>query len=87
MYEYDSRHVDVLMKDFGLEQGNSVQTPATHDVTEGEPEPLHQVQHSKYKLQDVCTLVKIEKNKQTTRTRKAKEGKPDATEPYQVEEA
>ena len=37
------RHVDVLVKDLGLEQGNSVQPPAMHDVTEGEPEPLDQV--------------------------------------------
>ena len=36
--------------DLGLEQGNSVQTP-THDVTEEEPEPLAQVQHSRYRLQ------------------------------------
>ena len=34
VYKHDPRHVDVLVKDFGLEQGNSVQTSATHDVTE-----------------------------------------------------
>ena len=40
-----------LVKDLGLEHGNSVQT-ATHDVTEEEePEPLSQVQHSKYRSQ------------------------------------
>ena len=36
-----SRHVDVLVKDLGLDNGNSVQTPATSDVTEEEEsEPL-----------------------------------------------
>ena len=52
MYQHDPRHVDVLVKDLGLEHGNSVQTPATHDATdEEEPEPLDQVQHSKYMSQ------------------------------------
>ena len=48
MYQHGPRHVDVLLKDFGLEQGNSVQTPARHDVTEEEPEPLDQVQHGRF---------------------------------------
>ena len=30
-YLHDLRHVDVLVKDLGLEHGNSVQTPAVHD--------------------------------------------------------
>ena len=52
VYQHDPRHVDVLVKDLGLEHGNSVQTPATHDATEEEePEPLSQVQHSKYRSQ------------------------------------
>ena len=41
--------VDVLVKDLGLEDGNSVQTPATDDATEEEPELLDQIQHSKYR--------------------------------------
>ena len=42
----------MLVKDLGLEHGNSVQTPATHNATEeAEPEPLSQVQHSKYRSQ------------------------------------
>ena len=32
--QHDPRHVDVLVKDLGLEYGNSVQTPASIDVTE-----------------------------------------------------
>ena len=48
VYLHNPRHIDVLVKDLGLEQGNSVQTPATHDVTEEELEPLDQAQHSKY---------------------------------------
>ena len=51
MYQHDPTHVDVLVKDLGLEHGNSVQTPATRDVTEEEPEPSDQVQHSKYRSQ------------------------------------
>ena len=47
--------VDVLVKDFGLEEGNYVQTPATHDVTEEELGPLDQVQHSKCRSQ-VCKM-------------------------------
>ena len=43
----------MLVKDLGLEfeRGNSVQTSATHDATEEEPEPLNQVQHSQYRSQ------------------------------------
>ena len=52
VYQHDPKHVDVLVKDLGLEHGNSVQTPATHDATgEEEPEPLSQVQHSKHSSQ------------------------------------
>ena len=51
MYQHDPRHVDVLVKDLGLEQGNSVQTPAVYDVTDEEPEPLDQVRHSEYRSQ------------------------------------
>ena len=57
MYQHDSRHVDVLVKDLGLGHGNSVQTPATPEVTEEEkPEPLSQVQHHKYRSQVVRCL-------------------------------
>ena len=49
VYQHDPRRVGVVAKDLGLEHGNSVQTPATHDVTEEEPAPLDQVQHSRYK--------------------------------------
>ena len=52
VYQYDLRHVDVLVKDLGLEHGNSVQTPATPDVMEEEEsEPLSQVQHQQYRSQ------------------------------------
>ena len=39
VYQQDARHIDVLVKDLGLERGNSVRTPAIHDVTHKEPEP------------------------------------------------
>ena len=46
VYQHDPKHVDVLVKDLGLEDGNSVQTPAAHYVMkEEESEPLSQVQH------------------------------------------
>ena len=52
MYQHDPRNIDVLVKDLGLENGNSVQTPATPEVAEEEkPEPLSQVQHHKYRSQ------------------------------------
>ena len=51
MYQHDPRHVDVLVKDLGLEQGSSVHTPVTHDATEEELESLHQVQHSRDRSQ------------------------------------
>ena len=50
MYQHDPRHVNVLVKDLGLEQGNSVQT-TTRDATSEEPEPSDQVQHSRYRSQ------------------------------------
>ena len=52
VYKHDPRHVDVLVKDLGLEHGNSVQTPATPDVMEEEEsEPLSQVQHQQHRSQ------------------------------------
>ena len=52
VYQHDPRHVDVLVKDFGLEHRNSVQTPATPDVMEeGESEPSSQVQHQQNRSQ------------------------------------
>ena len=42
---------DVLVKDFELEHGNSVQPPVDHDVTHEEPEPLDHTQHSNYMSQ------------------------------------
>ena len=39
VYQHDPRHVDVLVKDLGLDHGNSVQTRAVHDVIDEEPEP------------------------------------------------
>ena len=52
VYQHDPRHVDVLVKDLGLEHCNSVQTRATPDVMEEEEsEPLSQVQHQQYRSQ------------------------------------
>ena len=52
VYQHDPRHVEVLVKDLGLEHGNSVQTAAAPDAAEEkEPEPLSQDQHHKYRSQ------------------------------------
>ena len=59
MYQHDPRHVDVLVKDLGLEHGNSVQTPAAPGVLEEEEsEPLSQDQHHRYRsLVDRCLFL------------------------------
>ena len=50
MYQHDPRHVDVLVKDLGLEHGNSVQTPAAPNAMEEEKsEPLSQDQHHRHR--------------------------------------
>ena len=41
----------MLVKKVEPERGNSVNTPATHGVTDSETEPLDQAQHSKYSSQ------------------------------------
>ena len=57
VYQHDPRHVDVLVEDFGLEHGNSVQTPAAPDAAEEEePGPLSQDQHHKYRSQVATCL-------------------------------
>ena len=52
VYPHDPRHIDVLVKELGLENGNTVQTPAAPNATEEEKsEPLSQIQHHKYRSQ------------------------------------
>ena len=52
VHQHDPRHVDVLVKDFGFEHGNSVLTPATPDLVEEEvSEPLCQDRHQQYRSQ------------------------------------
>ena len=55
MHQHDPRRVDVFVKDFGLEQGNSVQTSPTHDVTERRagadgPSSTQQIQVARCKM-------------------------------------
>ena len=69
---------------------DSVQTPATHDVTEEEPEPLDQVQHSKYRSSSCKMFVPQSRSSGHNVHRErvmSQDVKPHATEPYQVEEA
>ena len=50
--QHDPRHVDVLVKELGLENGNTVQTPAAPMAAEEEEsELLDQVQYHRYRSQ------------------------------------
>ena len=52
VYQHDPRHVDVLVKELGLENGNTVQTPAAPVAAEEEEsEVLSQTQHHRYRSQ------------------------------------
>ena len=52
VYQHDPRHIDVLVRELGLENGNTVQTPAPPSpAEEEESEPLSQNQHHKYRSQ------------------------------------
>ena len=51
VYRHDPGMSDVLVKDLRLERGTSVQTPAVHDATDDEPEPLNQTPSSNYRSQ------------------------------------
>ena len=86
---HDPRHVDVLMKDLVLEHGNSVQTPAKHEMTEEVPELLDQVQHSKYTSQVArCLFISQDRADITFIVNVVcqRMSKPHATEPCQVVE-
>ena len=63
VYQHDPRHVDVLVKDLGLQHDNSVQTPATPDVTDEESQNHRDkisITSTDHVLPDVCSSVKIE---------------------------
>ena len=90
VYQHDPRHIDVLVKDLGLENSNSVQTPATPEVTEEEkPEPLSQVQHHKYRSQVArCLFFSQDRADNIHRERVVPEDvKSHSAESCQVEEA
>ena len=46
---YQPKHADVLVKDLGLEHGNSLRAPAVHDAIYDERGPLNQSQSSNYR--------------------------------------
>ena len=57
MYQHDPRHIDVLVKELGLENGNTVLTPAAPNTTEDEEsEALSQSQHHRNRSQDARCL-------------------------------
>ena len=85
-----SRHVDELVKDLGIEHGNSVQTQATPDVTEEEElEPLSQVQHHRYRSQDArCLFLSQDRVDNIHRERAVpKDVESQSAEPCQAEKA
>ena len=91
VYQHDPRHVDVLVKDLGLEHGNSVQTPATPDVTEEEEsEPLSQDQHHRSQVTSRQMLVPQSRSSRHNIHRERvvpKDVESQSTEPCQAEEA
>ena len=59
--QHDPRHVDVLVKELGLENGNTVQTPAAPMAAEEEEsELLDQVQYHRYRSQVARCLFLIQ---------------------------
>ena len=88
MHQHDARHVDVLVKDVGLERGNSVQPPAVHDVTHEEPEPVDQMQSSKNRSQ-VARCLFCTQDRAVTFIRNElchRMSTPHTAEPYKVEQ-
>ena len=80
----------MLVKDFGLEHGNSVQTPATHGAAKEEQEPLDQVQYSRYRSQVArCLFLSHDLADITFSVNEfmSKDVKSHSTEPCQVEQA
>ena len=49
--EHDPRHVDVLVQEFGLETGNTVQTPAVNESMSDKTEVLDATQNSRHRSQ------------------------------------
>ena len=91
MYQHDPRHVDVLVKDLGLEHGNSVQTPAAPGaLEEEESEPLSQDQHHRYRsLVARCLFLSQDRADITFIVNELcqKMSNPNSTEPCQAEKA
>ena len=91
MYQHDPKHVDVHVKDLALEHGNSVQTPATPDVTEKEePEPLSQDQHHGHRSQVArCLFLSQDRANMTFHCERAvsKDVESKSTEPCQAKKA
>ena len=87
VYQHDPRHVDVLVKDFGLEHGNSVQTPASPTVTEEESEPLSQDQHHKSQVARCFPQSRLSRHNIHCQQVVPEDVESRSTEPCQVEEA
>ena len=82
---------DVLVKDLGLEHGNSVQTPAAPDaMEEEESELLSQDQHHRYRsLVGRCLFPQSRSGRHNIHCERVvpKDVESQSTEPCKVEEA
>ena len=91
VYQHDPRHVDVLVKDLGLEHGNSVQTPATHDATEEEGARAVESRSAQHVQVIGCTMSVLQSRSSRDNVhceRVVPQGvKSQPTEPCQPEEA
>ena len=89
IYQHDPRHVDVLVKDLGLEHGNSVQAPAAPDaIEEEESEPLSQDQHHKVtRPQMLVPQSRSSRHNIHCEQAVPKDVESQSTEPRQAEEA
>ena len=90
VYQHDPRHVDVLVRELGLENGNTVQTPAAPNAAEEEKsEPLSQTQHHKYRSQVArCLFLSQDRADITFIVKRVVSNnvKSHSTEPCQTEE-
>ena len=81
MYQHDPRHVDVLVKDLGLEQGNTVPEKSWSRWTK------FYTADTGRKLHDVCSSVKLDRHKIHRERVMSKGVKLHATDHCQVEKA
>ena len=84
VYQHDPRHIDVLVKELGLENGNTVQTPAAPNATEEEEsESLSQTQH--HKLQITGCQMFVPQSRSSRHNIHCERVMPDDVKPHSTE--